>query len=918
MADTNHSRRDDYMEFSENDPFAELTRIMGHDPRVREPAEQAAPASAHTVAATPAAAPAEDDFDIDLERELAGEFDFAEFEDQATVADWRSEPAAAEPAMEAARHEPAGEEPVSLDAEFEEFFRESDAAAAQAHAPAADYAAPSAGTAYDEPAYSEPVSVAGMEDDLEDALERELFAGHSFEPEAEAASADAYVAYEAPVSDGASSYDERAYDEPVYDEPAPDEPAYRAAVPDAAQEPVAYDASAEADDAWTTEAEFDLDFLEKELAAASAPAAPAATFASPYAAGQFEPAPEPEAALPEPDFGFDEPVAAAAAELASAELSLEDELHRLLADDAPPAAMPVAVASAAAAVAAPFPAAAAPSARIDHPAGNTFGRANFPAPQPVAAPAAAVAYRPEPAQPDAPAPTVRTAAPVYVPADEPVFETAQTSHAPGDDLDDIFGDDFMDGLDDQPQQAAQSLPDVETVEVAETVQPVADDLDIPDVDYSAPGEASQRAYDDLDADFANVFGDLGMEQPQPVAAAPAAPAQPSHGQAFALDDMQWNASQSFAETDLEYENDLDQALAMAAYDDEEAQPAPRRRGMLIAAVVAGVALLGGAGVLGMSMFGGGSDTPAVVRADSEPMKVRPENPGGTTVPNQDNEVYQRVTGGASNAAPEQERLITTAEEPVDMAARTAAPEETPVLAPGIDDEAGLLPKSEDRIEPETETTSPVTAGETAAVAPRRVRTMVVRPDGTMVPREDPAPAVAEQPVATPQQQSAIELQPVAPAPLAANETAAELDDGPTVETPQTVAVVPTQRVEPQAAPSRPAAPAPQPAVQQPAAQAPVAAAPVSAPAAAAPAGATSEWSMQIASQPTAEGAQSTYQDLARRYGNVIEGRGVNIVRADIEGRGTYYRVRIPASSRDEAIQLCTRYKAAGGSCFVSR
>jgi hypothetical protein len=76
--------------------------------------------------------------------------------------------------------------------------------------------------------------------------------------------------------------------------------------------------------------------------------------------------------------------------------------------------------------------------------------------------------------------------------------------------------------------------------------------------------------------------------------------------------------------------------------------------------------------------------------------------------------------------------------------------------------------------------------------------------------------------------------------------------------------------------------------------------------------------MQIASQPPAEGAQSAYQDLARRYGSVLEGRGVNIVRADIEGRGTYYRVRIPASGRDEAIQLCTRFKAAGGSCFVSR
>ncbi|MBX3530752.1 MAG: SPOR domain-containing protein [Rhizobiaceae bacterium] len=76
--------------------------------------------------------------------------------------------------------------------------------------------------------------------------------------------------------------------------------------------------------------------------------------------------------------------------------------------------------------------------------------------------------------------------------------------------------------------------------------------------------------------------------------------------------------------------------------------------------------------------------------------------------------------------------------------------------------------------------------------------------------------------------------------------------------------------------------------------------------------------MQIASQPTADGAQSTYQDLARRYGSILGGKGVNIVRADIPGKGTYYRVRIPSSTRNEAISLCEKYKAAGGSCFVSK
>ncbi|TIU22502.1 MAG: SPOR domain-containing protein, partial [Mesorhizobium sp.] len=78
------------------------------------------------------------------------------------------------------------------------------------------------------------------------------------------------------------------------------------------------------------------------------------------------------------------------------------------------------------------------------------------------------------------------------------------------------------------------------------------------------------------------------------------------------------------------------------------------------------------------------------------------------------------------------------------------------------------------------------------------------------------------------------------------------------------------------------------------------------------------WSMQIASQPTVESAQSTYQDLQRRYGSVLSGRKANIVKAEIAGKGTFYRVRVPAQSRNDAINLCTSYKAAGGTCFVSR
>lgn len=84
------------------------------------------------------------------------------------------------------------------------------------------------------------------------------------------------------------------------------------------------------------------------------------------------------------------------------------------------------------------------------------------------------------------------------------------------------------------------------------------------------------------------------------------------------------------------------------------------------------------------------------------------------------------------------------------------------------------------------------------------------------------------------------------------------------------------------------------------------------------AAAAGSWSMQIASQPSAEAAQSTYNDLARRYASVLQGQPVNIVKAEIAGKGTFYRVRVPANSRNDAIKLCESYKAAGGNCFVSK
>jgi hypothetical protein len=346
--------------------------------------------------------------------------------------------------------------------------------------------------------------------------------------------------------------------------------------------------------------------------------------------------------------------------------------------------------------------------------------------------------------------------------------------------------------------------------------------------------------------------------------------------------------------------------------------------MMIAAVVGGVAVLGGVGAFMLS-FGdsnGSASAPVVVKADETPIKVRPTNPGGSTVPNQESKVYDAVRGTDANGAPQQEKLVTTAEEPVDMTPPAveedvAASDDTPAMSGA--------PKGEDRIEQIVNDAASDSDTEVAAVAPRKVRTMVVRPDGTLVPREDPAPVAAAAPVAPPEapkEVAATEAAPptmrvvepestgtVAEQPAAAvQQPAPAADDVPAQPAP----VARQSSTTPDVAPVAPQRPSEQPVqivgevkADQVAALAPAATA-------------AGSWSMQIASQPSEAAAQSSYQDLLRRYGSVLNGRQANIVKAEIAGKGTFWRVRVPANSRNDAIKLCESYKAAGGNCFVSR
>src|SRR5690606_9577797 len=154
-----------------------------------------------------------------------------------------------------------------------------------------------------------------------------------------------------------------------------------------------------------------------------------------------------------------------------------------------------------------------------------------------------------------------------------------------------------------------------------------------------------------------------------------------------------------------------------------------------------------------------------------------------------------------------------------------------------------------------------------SLTPRRVRSLVVLPDGTMVPREAPEPAPE---TATPagEEIAALPGVEIPGQEVEANARPADVAGTHTPSVPRTGPIPPSRpgNIAP-AGEQQPSEPAP----QQPRQQEPREVAALN-PQAAQSSLAASEWSVQIASQPTAEAAQQSYQQLAQRYGSMLEGK----------------------------------------------
>ncbi len=265
-------------------------------------------------------------------------------------------------------------------------------------------------------------------------------------------------------------------------------------------------------------------------------------------------------------------------------------------------------------------------------------------------------------------------------------------------------------------------------------------------------------------------------------------------------------------------------------------------------------------------------TPGAVsfmKADPTPYKIRPDNPGGLQVENQDKLVYDRVAKG--NAPARVENLLPPAEEPKapPMPAVTAAPEP---------------PKPA----PVAEVVKPAPA---PAPEPAKAEVAKVEP-----PKPEPTPEPAKVEPAEPE-----------PDPLAAAVAAAPAGrtsaTGPiAVTTP-----APAATAEPAltAAPVPAAAPPTEPQI----------AAAIPAPATVAGPG----FQIQLASVLSEQAALAEWKRISGKHTDLLGGFMPAVTKADLGERGVFYRLRVgPLADKAAADALCASLAAVNVGCIAVR
>ncbi|WP_374308735.1 SPOR domain-containing protein [Methylocella sp.] len=358
-----------------------------------------------------------------------------------------------------------------------------------------------------------------------------------------------------------------------------------------------------------------------------------------------------------------------------------------------------------------------------------------------------------------------------------------------------------------------------------------------DFDRSPPAgftarEALGAPYDDYDEDFdADPRRPAAAPAPRP---GPRGYEAPSYARAPEPED-------DFAEHPPTFDRDAEWRYADDAYAAGPDDPAPRSKRPLY--VMAAVILLGVGGVAGSFALRGGSGSRevATIKAHDGPVKIQPDNAGADDVRSENPSILERTPQAAPVA------VADGAEQPIDLS-------RMPDRAPRVIAMSGANAGARAPAPVQTEEAAGDQKSIVDLIEPKKVKTVSVRPDGSVIAAGHADAARA----------------PAHAAPKSAEAKSAEAKPAET----KTAA--------------REAEPAGE-----------------------------GGYAAQLAAPSSEAEAKEIQSRLIKKYASLIPGFKP-VVRKAVTGDKTVYRVRAVGLTKEQATGVCQKVQGAGGACFVAR
>lgn len=358
--------------------------------------------------------------------------------------------------------------------------------------------------------------------------------------------------------------------------------------------------------------------------------------------------------------------------------------------------------------------------------------------------------------------------------------------------------------------------------------------------------------------------------------------------------------------------------------------------------ILGIIGLGGAVALKYGAVPGLRKAPPVIMASVAPTKVAPPSTDTVAPPNDTASVLFK---DQQPAKPGAVKVVSSDEQPVDLHSQivaSAPPAPPPVVAAPPASPVAANPQA-----PIVATTiADLVAGATPPppsplfAEPKRVKTVSVRPDGTLIA----APATSPPPGAPTASRSITALAPPTPAADPVQDNVSPQSASPKIDLPVKPRVKSTARVSDgkpdaagaatngplqlglptklekaaKAARAKAAAPVVTALAATPTAATSVDPTPTATASASAPAASGGgEFAVQLAAPGSDQEAQTTWSRLKSKYSTELNGFDATIHKAEKSG-GAVYRVRVVGLAKADAVALCEKLKASGGACFVAK